>query len=59
MVVVDEVDEMAVAVVVSFLLIVCGNCDQMIGWLKGGAVVLRWNDGVSLYSLRVRWGGRA
>ena len=33
-VVVDEVDEMAVAVVVSFLLIVCGSCDQMIGWLK-------------------------
>ena len=32
-VVVDEVDEMAVAVVVS-LLIVCGSCDQMIGWLK-------------------------
>ena len=40
---VDKVDVVgvAVAVVVSFLLIVCGNCGQMIGWLNGGAVVFR------------------
>ena len=38
---VDEVDVVGVAVaaVVSFLLMVCGNCDQMISWLNGGAVV--------------------